>query len=183
VPEVPPLHSYVQSRLQEKKLELFPPEALLTTKRLDVAVKWRYFRHLLSGSDPDSERVYRGLILARNGQRMLDGAPTDGWKLTIDHWVDGCAALLESMRNQGFIAQHPIPLDKNGELLNGTHRLACAMALRIDEVWVWRLPDKEVWAPEWGLDWLIANAVPNDDIRRIGKDFEALCGTNKVDKG
>jgi hypothetical protein len=106
---------------------------------------------------------------------MLEGVPTDGWKLTLDHWVDACKALMESMAVNGYSPCHPIPLDKNGELLNGTHRLACALALHIDGVYVWRLDDKEVWAPAWDNEWFHAHGVPDPDIERAVQDFEAIC--------
>jgi hypothetical protein len=107
---------------------------------------------------------------------MLDGVPTDGWKLKIDHWVDASRVLFESMAKEGFLAQHPIPIDKNNELMNGTHRLACAMALHINGVYVWQLTDKEAWAPDWGVDWFANHNVPREDIKRIISDFEAMCG-------
>lgn len=114
---------------------------------------------------------------------MLNGTPTDGWKLSVEHWVDGCAALMDSMKTNGFLPQHPIPLDKNGELLNGTHRLACAIVLDIREIWVWRLENKEAWAPDWGVEWLVANGFPTEDIKRIAKDFEAICGRQAINEG
>jgi hypothetical protein len=110
---------------------------------------------------------------------MLEGLATDGWKLKLDHWVEACGVLLESMAKEGFSPHHPIPIDKYGELLNGTHRLACAMALHIDEAYVWRLPEKEAWAPDWGLQWFTDNGVPDADIERTVTDFEAMCGKRK----
>jgi hypothetical protein len=148
----------------------------LSKKRLDVAVKWRYFNHLIGGNDNDAEHVYQQTILARNGDRMLRGLTTDGWKLSLEHWIDASKALLASMQENGFAEREAIPLDKHGEILNGSHRLACSLALGFHTVPTWRLQDKEAWAPEWGLDWFKANEFRPDDIERIVTDFEAMCG-------
>lgn len=171
------------SSLQEKCYENLQPRLLLSPRRLDVAVKWRFFRHLLSGSDSDAEKIYRGTIAARNGARIMAGLTTDGWKSSLDNWVDASKALLASMQENGFIEQHAIPLDKNGELLNGTHRLACALAMGFASVPVWRLPDKEVWAPVWGIEWFRANGMPDAELQRLVNDFEALNSGEQIDAG
>lgn len=169
-----------QSTLQEKKLESSQCSLLLSRRRLDVAVKHRFFKHLIGGSDPAAEDLYRSLILARNGARMKQGVATDGWKLTVDHWVEAAQVLLDSMRDNGFLAQHAIPLDIHGELLNGTHRLACAMAIGLLEVYTWRVEGQEVWAPAWGREWFVEHHLGEDHIKRIEADFEALCGRQTI---
>jgi len=114
---------------------------------------------------------------------MAQGIPTDGWKLTVEHWVEASKVLLDSMRTHGFMPAHAIPLDKHGELLNGTHRLACAMAIGLQKVYTIRLLDKEVWAPAWGGDWFHENGMPREEIEKLARDFEALCGRQNIETG
>jgi hypothetical protein len=162
--------------LQERQLENLPPASLLSKHRLDVTVKWRYFNHLIGGKDPDSEREYRRLLSNRNGHRMAEGLTTDGWKTSLDDWVAASKALLDSIQTNGFIERHAIPIDKHGELLNGTHRLACALAVGFTTVPVWRLQDKEVWAPPWGLEWFQEQGYSYHEMEGIVSDFEAMSG-------
>ena len=61
-----------------------PPRRLVTLRRYDLAVKHRYFRHLLFGSDPDAERVYLLMQDKRSGARMRMNMATDTWKVRLD---------------------------------------------------------------------------------------------------
>lgn len=171
------------STLPEKHLENFHPRLLLSPRRLDVVVKQRYFRHLLFGKDSDAEKLYRGMIAARNGPRIMQGLTTDGWKSCLDDWIDASKALLASMQENGFIEQHAIPVDKNGELLNGTHRLACALAMGFTSIPFWRLPDKEAWAPPWGVEWFKDHGMPENEIQKLLSDYEALLSGTETNPG
>ena len=39
-------------------------------------------------------------------------------------------ALIDSMKTRGFLSRYPVPISKNGKLLGGAHRLACAHVFR-----------------------------------------------------
>lgn len=171
------------SSLQGKNSENFQPALLLSRRRLDVVVKHRWFSHLISGSDEMAESLYRGMIAERNGPRIKNGFTTDGWKTTVDDWVDASKALLASLQENGFIEQHAIPVDKSGELLNGTHRLACALAMGFATVPVWALPDKEVWAPAWDEAWFRDHGMPEREIKKLLDGYEALIGGTETNAG
>src|SRR5688572_21516981 len=133
-----------------------PTGALVTERRYDLAVKWRLFRHWLEGSDEDSVRVYLWHIAARSGKRLQQGLATDAWKMTLDDYVVSAALLCRSMAYSGFDPSHAVPIDPDGELLGGAHRVACALALGLDVVPVERRENR-VWAPAWGIDWFRDN--------------------------
>jgi hypothetical protein len=134
---------------------------------MDLAVKWRYFKHLLHGGDPDSERVYLWHIAVRRESGYVDGQ-----KGNLDAYLYGARALLASMRIYGFDQEFPVPLDPNSDLLGGAHRVACALALGIDVV-VQHLPHM-AWAPRWDRDWFLAHCCPEADMLRIDEDWKAL---------
>jgi hypothetical protein len=165
-----------------------PPAKLISPRRWDIAVKWRYFRHLtlsepiLAGSeelgphplcDPDSERLYRWHIQARNGARMAAGLKTDKWKRTVDHYVSSAKALHNAMVHEGFRAEFAIPIDLEGELLGGAHRLACALALGMETVPV-QMHQRFAWAPAWGEDDFRNAGMQPADLDRLREDFEAM---------
>jgi hypothetical protein len=140
---------------------------------MDLALKWRFFRHLLNGDDPHAERLYRWHILKRSGHRFSLGVATDGWKGSTDDYVRSATSLFESMQANGYDDICPIPVDPNGELLNGAHRTACALALGLESVAVDRR-NEIVWAPPWSLRWFIENSMEFADLARTQRDFKAL---------
>ena len=152
---------------------LLPTLELVTPRRWDLAVKWRFFQALQWGHDPDAERVYRWMIAKRSGHRMQAGIATDQWKLTLTDYVNTASALLSSMRAGGFSAERPIPIDPDGELLDGSHRVACALTLGIAQVPVERRPQR-AWAPPWGEAWFLANRIWDKDLERVRRDYLAL---------
>ncbi len=126
-------------------------------------MKWRFFKHLQSGGDEDAVRVYRTHIEKRSGHRMQAGLATDVWKIKLDDYVQAAEALFASMVREGFNPSYPIPLDDEGRLLNGAHRLACALALDLKEVPIETGPYL-AWAPPWGEAWFKEH-MPGDFLR------------------
>ena len=165
------------SKRQGNSFSTLPTRDLVTPRRLDLAVKHRLFSHLRTGGDAEAVDVYDWHIMKRSGARMAAGMPTDNWKTTIDHYHAAAAHLLASMEHNGFWPAHAIPVDLRGELLNGSHRLACAIALGIDEVPVERRTEY-CWAKPWNREWFLANGVEPDVLERIERDWEILNGSD-----
>jgi hypothetical protein len=141
---------------------------------MDLAVKWRMFCHLRhGGSDPDAKRVFRWHIEQRSGHRMRMGMTTDKWKRTLDEYVASAEALLWNMQAFGFLGTHAVPVDPDGELLDGSHRVACALALGIGEIVV-RHEDRKVWADPWNEQWFIDHGMAGEDLERLRQDWASL---------
>lgn len=138
-----------------------------------MAVKWRFFLHLSGGDDLDSERVYRWHIEERSGTRMKLGLSTDRWKRCAGDYVAASKELHASMVRSGFMGAFAIPIDPNGELLGGAHRLACALAIGIETVPVDRLTHL-CWAPTWNEAWFVEHGVSEADLARIKADWETM---------
>ena len=81
------------------------------------------------------------------------------------------------MAMHGFDPQFAVPIDPAGELLDGSHRVACALALGIESIPVNRKPNK-VWAPDWGMEWYAANGMQQDDFERLCRDWQVLNDSN-----
>jgi len=150
-----------------------PTKACVSPRRYDLAVKARFFRSVLGGNDPDAERVYRWHIETRSGARMRAGLATDGWKKSVDDYVRSARMLYDSMRCHGFPLLGTVPIDPAGELLDGAHRVACALALGIETVPVKR-EARHAWAPGWGYEWFVAAGMGHDDLERLCRDFKEL---------
>ena len=146
--------------------------SLVTKRRADLAVKWRFFRHLCAGDDPKSEVLYRWHIESRKSANANINLGMDS-KVNTDQYVADCKTLLISMANRGFDSAHPIPIDPDGELLGGAHRVACALALGIKVVPVDR-KDQYVWAPPWDMAAIREYGASEADQFVIATDWAEL---------
>lgn len=145
------------------------PRSLLSPDRLDLAVKWRFFRHLIDQDDPDSVRVYREHIMGRTR-----GKEPGGSKRCVEDYVSGARELLISMQVRGFDARHPIPIGSNGRLRGGAHRLACALALGLDAA-IDRI-DRPGTAAPWDAAWMLSHGMDRTDVERARADWSRLHG-------
>ena len=153
--------------LQTCSPSLIAPQKLLVPERLDIAVKWKFFRHLLEGSDPDSERIYRWHIEKRTGGRE----PRSAWKHSIEDYVTVCKTLLESMLKVGFNPDFPVEYGQNERLRSGAHRLACSLLLGLDVYYV-NVPITVNMT--WGEDWFVRHGIAAEDLRHIKATWKWL---------
>lgn len=166
-PEISTPQGLISSSLQESRtsasISKRPVRQLVTERRLDLAVKHRFFRHLLGGDDPEAVELYRWHIWKRSGARMQAGLATDVNKRGIDDYLAGAVWLYQSMGMSGYDPNHPVPVDPDGELLNGSHRVACALALGIACVPV-EQSTRRIWAPAWNAEWFRVNGLDDETI-------------------
>jgi hypothetical protein len=99
---------------------------ILTPRRLDIAVKVGFFRHLVNDDDPESIIDYGLHINGRTG-----GAEPGSSKTTLRDYIVEACKLLDSMMKHGFDTSSPIVLCRTPRLRNGAHRLSCALTLGI----------------------------------------------------
>lgn len=110
---------------------------------------------------------------------MKAGLATDKWKRSVDHFVSSAKALYGAMVHEGFDPRFAVPIDPDGELLNGSHRVACALALGIAEIPVEHRPNY-VFAPPWDYEWFVANGMGEGDLERLREDWARLGGIERV---
>jgi hypothetical protein len=149
---------------------------MVTPRRIDVAVKWRYFRNLMGAeleNAPEAWRLYERHILMRIRHRMEAGLATDVWKKTIEDYHKASRDLLSSMQEHGFDNAHALPVDADGEMMAGSHRLACALALDIPFIPIVRDNTKRAWQPPWDIAWF-AQHFDDRELQTITSDWRAL---------
>jgi len=145
---IPPVRLEGKQRaIEAEKAVQCSPKNFLTDRRLDLAIRCAYAKELLGKTHTkEAERLYEKLI-----ETTSEGAEEPVWNRTFCFFSDyeqkrGMRAfktafleLLHSMKKNGFLKNYFIPLDKNGEPVNGAHRIAAALALEIP-VWVVDFP-------------------------------------------
>lgn len=101
---------------------------------------------------------------------MEAGLPTDFWKQNTDDYLGAAKALFHSMNKNGFDPRCAVPIDPTGELLNGSHRVACALALEIETIMTVSVP-QNVWAPAWDEGWFIMNGADRAIIDELKQEI------------
>lgn len=133
-------------------------------------MKWRFFRHLRRGGDSDAVDLYRWHIQQRSGHRIKAGVVTDKWKRSIGDYLESAVNLFHAVDRCGVL--RPVPVDPDGELLDGAHRVACALALGLSSVPV-EYHTAKAWAPAWDEHWFRAR-MTDAGVKRLLHDFEAM---------
>lgn len=151
------------------------PRDLVTPRRLDIAVKWRMFEALGGRDDPQAMMFYRWHIEERVKHRWRQDLPMDGWKRSPDDYVASAKALFVSMKEKGYLPEHPVPVDPSGEILGGAHRIACAIALGIERIAV-EHKVQDAWAAPWGAEWFLSKNIGPAQFGRVMADFRGIRG-------
>ncbi len=101
------------------------PNQLLTAKRFDVIAKYLYVRYKNMGLHSNwADLLYREHIRVFNGCVEADGSEKYG----ADSFVSAFDSVIESIKQDGFSPEKPpIPIDIDGVILDGAHRLAACL--------------------------------------------------------
>ncbi len=146
-------------------VEYLSPLSLWKADRLDIAVKLLYVRAYLNptGDQADDARaLYRRHIVQRTNGRE----PESLGKTCFEDYERSFIALIESIKAEGLQEACAIPVDGEGRILNGAHRLAIALALGLESVPVVRLPPP--WKGlEWGMGWFLHYGFKPAEINRL----------------
>lgn len=105
------------------------PQTLLSMNRLDVIAKYIYAKSYLKGcADGWPLDLYREHLRVFNNFTENDCSG----KQTFEDFLSSFKQLIDSMRTQGFDdSQSLIPVDTDGVIIDGAHRLATCLALEL----------------------------------------------------
>jgi hypothetical protein len=139
------LEQQLKNSSMDNKLRFF------THDRLDLVVKYRFFKALKNGTAAaNDEEMYVKHILGRTG----GVEPGRRHKTSVEMYLVAARALFHNMMVHGFNKRKPISVDQWGRLRDGAHRLACATLLGLDVPISYRA--KEYPIRQWGIDWFLA---------------------------
>jgi FkbM family methyltransferase len=151
--------------IEDGSHEYLRPEEIWQADRLDVSIKLLLAKHILNTSDIEAEQIndiYNRHIL----QRTQGKEPESLGKTCLGDYHEQFRQLINSIRSEGFSDEFAIPIDANGRILNGAHRLAAALALQLDQVPVVRMPPS--WnGLEWGMGWFLQNGFSPEEINLL----------------
>jgi hypothetical protein len=141
---------------------------------MDLLVKKKFF-DFLNGSPKssfDDVILYVFHIEKRKELNARVGYGTDRLKPLIYQYLYNSRDLVNSMK-KGFLDEFAIPVDRNGELLDGAHRISCALALGIETVPV-ESKNTDAFAPDWGYRWFLEAGLSPDYVSVMRKEWETF---------
>ncbi len=141
------------------------PREFLSDRRFDMITRYLFFMSLKNKSNQEYfEDLYRRTIFSQTkGKGEVRGPYTHydhRIKRSVDDFVREAKNLFVSMSQIGFDPDYPVPFNRYG-ILNGCHRVACALALDID-VWAQEYDNKTV-NTAYDLEWL-ENTFSSEEI-------------------
>lgn len=117
--------------------------------RFDVLVNYHCIKQWVETQNDDAFCLY---LKKQNKRRAA--AQTDGFK-----------SLIKNMQQNGFLVSRPILVDAEGHLVDGAHRLACALYFHVDFVSV-KIVQKRAQV-EYGRDWFSQNGFTDEELRQV----------------
>lgn len=133
--DYPNLH-YTDETMDESSLHLVHPVQLINEGRLDIVIRYLACQEILANAPAEGVRLYEMLILSMNdGEEYVRPFTTCAYfstyesKKGFDAFYRSFRKLIASMSEKGFLKEHFIPVSENWGVINGAHRLACALVL------------------------------------------------------
>lgn len=121
-------NQYIYSLLEKRKQYYVyecSPEKLTSRYRYDVYVKYFYVKSYIEKNNYDlAKKIYLSHIKAFNNFFEPDGS-----KSNPDDFIDNFNILIESIKTEGL--NNVIPISKTGIPIDGSHRLAICLYLKI----------------------------------------------------
>ena len=146
---------------------------------LDIVIRVLYAKDILLGKVNEKHRnMYKRLMMSQNNgeeptQDMAYAYFTEyGIKKGWEAFDESFCKLVKSIHETGFIKEYFIPVDSDGGLINGRHRLAAAVANGIN-----------VWTREYRFNgfhfcfndkWLLEHGFSKDEILEILSEYNNL---------
>lgn len=178
--ELPEPHLDKERRRQEaKRARRWNPGEGLTEKRLDIVIRYLYAKELLQGiEEGEGSRLYTKFIDKKGIEEPLSNKVFAFFsdyeqKIGVPAYQNSFQKLIKSMKTNGFEKEYFIPLDKHGEIINGAHRLAAALALKIP-IWAVDFPLFEGFGFDFSEEWMGKNGFLYEEIQTVKGQFEQL---------
>ncbi len=164
------------------------PVSLLDENRMDIIVRYIYAKALLEDKDVEkAKKLYDKMIMAihkgeeptQNGTNAYFSDYTQ--KKGVEDFDEAFIALLKSMKENGFKREKFIPLDADGKMINGSHRLAAALALG-EDVWVlkYELYKGNLSFMKFTVEWMRENGFGEEEVQILANIFAVLKTKGRV---
>ncbi len=166
-------------RTESREAILESPVKYLSEDTLDIVVRVLYAKDILDGRGQSKHRdLYKKMMLNQHGgkeplEHMVHAYFTEydmkmGWKAFDQSFTD----LVLSIKENGFDRDYFIPVDSEGKLINGRHRLSAAIANRVS-VWT-RSYLFGGFHFHFNIEWLKDLNFTEDEITEVYEEYKKL---------
>lgn len=146
------------------------PKELINPRRIDLIVKYYYIKSRETGEDVEFAKELYG----KHIEAFTDGTFEEHGnkeKNSLDKYLEIFDELIDSFKEEGFNAERSVlPIGGNNELLDGSHRTACALYFET-EVTVMKFPELSV---DYGFDFFRRRLLDEMYLDFIAKEYVRL---------
>jgi len=145
---------------------------LLSPKRIDILTRYRFMQAMANNTSPAwGLEMYREYIERCN----LTSGYVDGHKTSFEHYLSDFSSLFISLRADGFKAEaQPIPI-VGGVPINGAHRTAACLALKIEP----RVEEVDASSYQQTYSYLESLGYPKDLLNDVSLAYVELKSTTR----
>lgn len=175
------IYKYDRERIRREAEDsyILSPKKLINERSLDITIRYMYARDIIEGkSGSENEHRYIKFMEAANGfneptENIISAFFSEYYiKQGKEIYIKAFKELIESIKDVGFKREYFIPIDKNGHMINGGHRIAAALALEKD-VWVRKYPFDGL-RIRFGSKWFLEHGFSKEEVDYIERINEGL---------
>lgn len=162
---------YDKDRVEKESQEAYQeePYIFLSEDRMDLVVRYLYAVEILENiKDGQGQELYEKYFLKENGgvepmdEIQLSYFTEYSSKCGIDNFKASFQSLVNSMKEKGFDKKHFVPLDKTKYPVNGSHRIAAALATE-NKVWAYSYGNYQVAQFIRPIEWFRINGFSENE--------------------
>ncbi len=145
-------------------------EELINPRRIDVIAKYYYIKARETGENLEfAKELYEKHIEAFSDGTFEEQG--DGYKKSLERYFEVFDNLIDDFKDRGFDETlSVIPIGKNNEILDGAHRVACAIYFKLD-VKVMKIDSISV---DYGFKFFKKRLLDDFYLDFIAKEYVAL---------
>lgn len=146
------------------------PKALINYRRIDLVVKYYYIRAKETGENIEfAQELYKKHIEAFTDGTFQEHGSKE--KTSLTKYIEVFDQMIDSFREEGFDAERSvIPIGRNNEILDGSHRTACALYFN-SKVKVRKYPSLSA---DYGFDFFRRRLLDEVYLDFIAKEYVEL---------
>lgn len=153
-------------------LEEIDPHLLVTSKRIDMAVRYLLFRDFTYGMDnKENLSLFSRFIFCRTGGKEEGNYFSDAGKETVLEYIEKGRELCRNMMQSGFRKEKFIPLGIDNHPFDGLHRIAAALVTG-ENIWTHNYNNRSIL--ECDYTWFEEHGFSVEDKLRILRGFSDI---------
>lgn len=155
-----------------RKIIRVDARSLLNHNRIDLVIKYNYVKYYLRQiKSKYAVDLYLEHIKLFNHYYETDGSG----KIGKENFLDSFHSLIKSIADHGIMPGMPIPVSKDGVLIDGSHRVAIAIYLGLEV----DIEIQSIEVPKYNIDFFIDRGLKKQYVDYIASEYSKLCTSTR----